>query len=941
MSRKELNIGFWLFFLWIWIIYRITVAPTVSFWDCGEYLSCANILGIPHPPGSPLHVLLRKFAMLIIPARDVALRSNLLSTILGAISATFIYYFILRIIIAVRKNRFADVWDHITAHTAAFSGATIGALSFTPWWNAVESEAYVLATFLIMFNLFLAIKWYDHKDEPAAIKYILLIAYLSALSVTVHFTGILAAPAVLLFALFVRRQYLKPYLKEIIMLIVLYFIILGVIRAYSAKPWRLDFTMAGAVLFGITLLGLLPYWDRMRRSVHALILPVIILTAWTPYFYLKIRAAQEPPINEVAPKDWKSIMRVFNREQYGKWYFFPRNTQIKTGYSLPRAFYEQFKFYGRYLLWQYGVYPRETAWNSRQYPYGIRFISLMLALMFIFGGFWGMFLLYKYHPELFVLLFTVYFLTSAGVVLYINFKFSPSDPNPRHEPDEVRERHYFFGASFLLFGIFLGIAGYEILSQLRRYRKAIIPVLAIMGVVPLIFNMYSHANRHNLYIAEDYGYNLLASCRDNSVLFTNGDNDTFPLWFVQWVRGFKQSVRIANLSLLNTDWFIIQLKKELAKDSVFLSFSDYEIHNLLPMPMIKDDKFDPKHTIQIQDIAMRDIIASNAGIRFEKTVPAYIRREFLPPEYQRYFSPKEVIISPSDYTRVLPKKYWVMLPREYLIPAEEFAQLVCTNYKGRIPIYISMTVARSVADPYQPYLRWEGMVQRLVPKGSAGFDLTRTDSLLNKVYRYRSIFDKNVQKDDKTLQRLLANYTTMYFLLGMEYYRRGQYARAAECFTNAERFSKRATQYMPVAYYLREAYLRMGAPDKLVTYIEEKQKRGEPLSAEDYFWLGESYRLKGDIIKAEENYRMAQATDANSPYGYYGLAHLYLSKGDVDKTYEMLRGVLRNPNVIGGMYQIAMQRGDTQVARFVLERWVEANPYDTLAKRLLERLKQE
>ena len=63
--------------------------------------------------------------------------------------------------------------------------------------------------------------------------------------------------------------------------------------------------------------------------------------------YLKIRAAQEPPINEVAPKDWKSIMRVFNREQYGKWYFFPRNTQIKTGYSLPRAFYEQFKFYGR------------------------------------------------------------------------------------------------------------------------------------------------------------------------------------------------------------------------------------------------------------------------------------------------------------------------------------------------------------------------------------------------------------------------------------------------------------------------------------------------------------------------------------------------------------------------------------------------------------------
>jgi len=543
------KIGFVIVFGFVLSIYVWTMAPSVSFWDCGEYIATSYILGVPHPPGSPLQVLVRRLFTLLPIGKEIAWRSNLFSVLVSSLTAAFLYLCIYEIVSKFKKP--VTLVDKIAAHGSGAVGAVTAAFSFTVWHNAVESESYAPATFLLVLCLWLVLTWAKRRKR----KLLLVIGYIFGLSVGIHLTPLLAAPGALLFVLLIRPDIVKD-VRFILIIILLFFM------------------------------------------------------GTTTYGYLIIRARQNPSINEASPTDFQKLSDVVTRKQYGPTKLLPRQTQGQSGLSLTPAFIEQLKMYFKYLTWQWTPYPREAA-MGQTVSAANRSYSRMLITLFLFLSILGMYSCYKMNRRAFLLFFITLFFTSVGLVGYMNFKFSPSDPNPQHQPREVRERHYFFAPSFVLLGFFIGTAFYGSWVTLNRFRSVAYAILPL-AILPILGNYHSHANRRNNYIANDFGFNMLSSCDDRSVLFTNGDNDTFPLWFAQEVKKVKPKVVICNFSLLNTPWYMKQMKDK----GVPMSLTDYQIENLIAYPVIKEGKT-LQETLIMKDIALRDIVATNTGKSFK------------------------------------------------------------------------------------------------------------------------------------------------------------------------------------------------------------------------------------------------------------------------------------------------------------------------------------
>ena len=169
----------------------------MSFWDCGEFIACSFILGVPHPPGSPLFLLLGKvFSLLptdsivrglgVFPDfTDLAFRANLMSPIAGAFSALFCYLITLRLIKGW-KGRLARENETWSAHAGAVVGSLIFAFADSNWFNAVEAEVYAYAIFLMMLALYLGLRWADTIGKPSHMPLTLFLAYLMGLSSGLH-----------------------------------------------------------------------------------------------------------------------------------------------------------------------------------------------------------------------------------------------------------------------------------------------------------------------------------------------------------------------------------------------------------------------------------------------------------------------------------------------------------------------------------------------------------------------------------------------------------------------------------------------------------------------------------------------------------------------------------------------------------------------------------
>jgi hypothetical protein len=172
-------------FLFALIVYILTVQPTMSFWDCGEFLACAFTLSTPHPPGAPLHILVGKIFTMFPTASDIGLRMNYLSVLSAALSVMLLYLVSTKVI----KN-WRGVPTNLKDSLIIAIPSAIGALSYafadSFWFNAMEAEVYAFGTFLITLVIYVMMLWWERADEPGSDKYLLFAAYIVGLSLGIH-----------------------------------------------------------------------------------------------------------------------------------------------------------------------------------------------------------------------------------------------------------------------------------------------------------------------------------------------------------------------------------------------------------------------------------------------------------------------------------------------------------------------------------------------------------------------------------------------------------------------------------------------------------------------------------------------------------------------------------------------------------------------------------
>lgn len=514
-------------------LYVATLSPSTAFWDTSEYIATAHILGIPHPPGNPLFVILgRTWELLLAPLPlATAVKINLFAATMSAAAAAFWF------LVAHRVLAFFDE-DEVFRLVGAAAATLLSATAFTVWNQSVVNEkVYTVSLFTTALLTWLIFRWRDNLGRGKDDNLLILIVFILALSIGNHLMGLLAGPALLVYVVFVQSAAVKN------------------VRLY-----------AFALLF--CALGL------------------------TVQLFLPLRAAQDPVINEGDPKcesvadatvtilsfgRWEKcapLAESLQRKQYNKppitkdpvqarlelgpggelqWGGPPRGPEMLAG---------QIAMYLQYFNWQWA---RSVGGSDPVHGAPLRpVISLLFAVLIGYGA-WRHYRRDRTSWWYFITLFAT---VTVGLIAYLNFKHGYT-LRPDLTPDwrEVRERDYFYLISFSFSGLWGGIGLAALWRDLQDRWSAggdaggriFAHAVLVLALVPLVFNG-SRASRAGDYAARDWAYNLLNSVEPYGVLLTNGDNDTFPLWYVQEVEGIRRDVIVIVYSYLATEWYPGQLR---------------------------------------------------------------------------------------------------------------------------------------------------------------------------------------------------------------------------------------------------------------------------------------------------------------------------------------------------------------------------------------------
>src|SRR5437762_4051746 len=419
------------------ILYVLTLAPTTQFWDTSEYITAAYTLGIPHPPGNPLFVLMAHVFGLLPLARAYAERINLFAAVTSAISAGCWF------LIAERWLRsFVPVlWPR---RIAALAGALVSATAFTVWNQSVVNEkVYTLSLLSIALILWLIVRWDDQPAGEAHDHHLLLIVFLLSLTATNHMMGVLVGSVVVVL-LYPPLKRQRPSSDD-----------------ERAVEWSQFFVVTGAWAVLITL-GL-EHWEFIivagifcllaiiyaawvaKNTSFAVVALLVMVIGLSVYAYLPIRAAFFPPINEGEPTNWHALWDVLSRQQYGKPSIFDNPTQApgstNTGHTI-WLYGAQLANYAQYFTWQFG-----HDWSA--------LAQRLLAALFLVLGIGGAFRHWRADRRSALGMTLLVIAFTFALVFYLNFKYGYSlhtvdQPVAAHE---VRERDYFFISSFALWGI--------------------------------------------------------------------------------------------------------------------------------------------------------------------------------------------------------------------------------------------------------------------------------------------------------------------------------------------------------------------------------------------------------------------------------------------------------------------------------------------------------
>jgi hypothetical protein len=673
-------------------VYVKTMAPAVSFWDCGEFIATSYILGVPHPPGSPLYVLLgRVFSM--APIADVAARITFMSALSSALAVWCVYLSTLalgrRALGGHSLKPFGDSRD-IGLIAGAVVSSLLLAFSYTQWFNATEAEVYGYSIFFTCFGLWLILYWEGTGHGLQNDRWLLFIAYLFGLGGGLHMLCLLTIPTLAILAWFADEK-LRRLIVQLGGFAVFAIIAMTILGA--GIPSKL------VILAGLG--GLLYHLYNTDRRACYLLLGVVVLFAlgYSTYTALYIRSGLNPAIDENDPENWRAFLAFVNREQYGSesMLLSMLNPRADRAYQFwdqqMKYFFQQFPFP---VLERVVTFQKAT--GSEPHPIWISLIPYGLGLI---GLVWQA----KRDWRRFAAVMALFVIMGFGLSLYLNM------PNP-----QPRERHYVFGGMYLAYALWIGLGWVAVVEWARQRlpntRALTIAVAAVGILLPVgtFAKLYHLQDRTGDYIAYDYAYNILQTCEPNSILFTNGDNDTFPLWYLQEVEGMRQDVRVVNLSLLNTNWYIKQLRDR-----------------------------EPKVEIQLSDDYIDSVLTDTQLVDLYKRL---WREPKTPPEYKKLGIDAEVTAQPGhDLLRV----------QDLMVIG-----IVYWNQWKR-PIHFAITIPGSNHVGLGPYMKMMGMTMRVMPERNPTADIELLEHNIYEVYQFRGLTDPHVYKDENS-RRLLGNY---------------------------------------------------------------------------------------------------------------------------------------------------------------------------------------
>lgn len=819
------NLTGWIVFLIAAVVYTLTLEPTTSFWDCGEFISACYKMQIMHPPGAPFFMLTgRMFTLLASDPMQVAWMVNFFSGLASAFTILFLFW----TITAFGRKIIEKAGEEVAGGRmfALMGAGVVGALAYTFtdsfWFSAVEGEVYAYSSFFTAIVFWAILKWERVADEADSNRWLLLIAYLMGLSIGVHLLNLLAIPAICFVYYFKKHEVTRNGIIYTILasLGILVFVQYGIIPGVPTLASKFDLLFvnglglpfgSGNAFFLTALVGGIAYaiWYTQKKGKvllnTALLAVSFIMVGFSSYTMIVIRSHANPSINMNNPSNIFSLVSYINREQYGDRpllkgpYFtaqvidqeqgamkyrkgeekyeeigrdivpiydpahstiFPRayrraGTQQRHidfykrwldlrdgqkptfGENLDFLFsYQLGHMYYRYFMWNFVGRQNDVQGQGMDYERG-NWISGIAALdegrvgpqkdyppvkmankgrnvyygLPLLLGLIGLFYHYRKDQKDFWVVTFLFILTGIAINVYLN-----------PEPLQPRERDYAYVGSFYAFAIWIGLGVMGLWDMLRKKAPETVAAAAVTAVclvaVPgiLAAENWDDHDRSGKYTARDFAINYLESCAPNAIIFTMGDNDTYPLWYVQEVEGFRTDVRVVNLSLLGTDWYINQLRRQINNSpAIKLSIAPEKIvQGVRDYVPFYDRKIQGGVDLrQVLQFATSDDASAKLPTQGGEMVNYYPSKRFVIPVDKAAVLAQGAVTA-ADTANLLPAIEWEY-PRNAILKNDLIVLDILANNGWERPIYWTVSMGAEQYLGLDDYFQLEGLAYRFVP----------------------------------------------------------------------------------------------------------------------------------------------------------------------------------------------------------------------------------
>lgn len=925
--QKVNNLAGWAVFAVALITYWLTMEPTASYWDCGEFIAVSYKLEVPHPPGAPLYLLIgRLFSFLAFgDVTKVAYWINFSSIVAGAFTCLFLFWSITlfgRKLMKIGRNE-----EISSDKTWVLVGAgLVGALAYTfsdsAWFSSVEAEVYAMSSFFTAFVVWAMLKWDVIEDESKANRWLLLIFYMMGLSIGIHLLNLVTIPALALIYYF--KKY-KPTLwgvvaAMLVSLFIIFFIneliipglptLAGNFELFFVNSMGLPFG-SGVIFFGIVILAALIYgiyYSQVKQKPILntfLLATAFILIGYSSYSVVVIRSNFNTPINENDPSDVMSFVRYLKREQYGSrpllygQYF---NAEL-VGYEEGDPVYvkgkEKYEVSDKKLSYKYDpksqtILPRiysTDADHQRTYRDilnlrenekptfidNIRYmfthqIGWMYVRYFFFNfagresdiqnadwlspsmwfeklpsslaenegrnnffmipfilGLVGMFYQSANNTRNFVVVALLFVLTGVALVIYLN---SP--------PTEPRERDYIYAGSYYAYCFWIGFAVIALAETLTRFTRSLKTAAIIATLIcfsaPILMakDGWNDHDRSKRYFSVDSAINYLQSCAPNAILFTGGDNDTFPLWYSQEVEGVRTDVRVIVLSYYNTDWYINQTMRQTYESKPFpytLTSTNYRQggpNDYLPYYNANIKSMDLKQYLEL-------LKKDHQGLRIYPTANAVPTREIvLKVDVDKVRSMG--IVPPALDSLIVPELRLRLRSGASGLEKKDLAMLdVLATANWERPLYVNNTSLAQFNVDLSRHVIQEGNAYRILPiyNPDPQVDLVNTkvafENMMNK-FKFRGLDDSTVYYT-QDYRSFVQNHRSSFNALAQALIAEGDNAKAREVLLySLAKMPDRGVRYDFTNAQMIELLFEVGEKDKALEIANTLGARNDELA---------------------------------------------------------------------------------------------------------------